>query len=182
MQRENSLMNEQNNSITITVAATELGIPLPRLQRLLKRPEFADQTECIRHQTRTGIRMVTCVSLATVQNIRKYLYEKKVVVNKERKRTANPPHQDNQTTALLEALTQEMRGRIEEQSTIIADLRQDKNEWQEEQKRLNETMLSLQFQLSELKGQMAVLQDAQSVLKPLRQGFWERLRPTAKRK
>jgi hypothetical protein len=172
---------EGNNSVTITVAARELTIPLPRLQRILKRPEFADQWQRIEHPTRTGTRMVTCISQDTVQHIRKYLYDKKIIGKKEQRRSIAMPQSVVETNVVWEALTQEMKARIEEQSGIISDLRRDKEEWQMEQKRLQESIFSLQFQLTELKGQIAALQDTHAAIQTRRQGFWERLRPMTKR-
>lgn len=51
-------------AISVSAAAERLGMTLPRLQRILKRPEFAEHVWRGPLQTKTGIRMATLVSPA----------------------------------------------------------------------------------------------------------------------
>ena len=63
--------------VSLSDAATSLGITLPRLTRLLKRPEFAGGVSKANRPTRTGTRTVTLVSVPVLEQIRLSLAEQK---------------------------------------------------------------------------------------------------------
>ena len=71
--------NENSSGDTVTVslsdAAARLGITLPRLTRLLKRPEFVAGITKAERQTRTGTRTVTLISVSVFEAIRLTLGE-----------------------------------------------------------------------------------------------------------
>ncbi len=74
---ENANGNTSGESITVSDAAERLGITLPRLQRLLRRPDFAAHVHKAEHQTRTGTRTVTLVSVSVLPALSSVAAEQK---------------------------------------------------------------------------------------------------------
>ena len=55
--------------LTIAEAATRLGVTIPRLRRLLARPQFAPYCKTVARQTRTGIRTATVIPVSVLSSI-----------------------------------------------------------------------------------------------------------------
>lgn len=64
-------------AVSISEAAERLGVTLPRLQRALKRPEFAAHVRIGERPTRTGTRTVTLVSVSVLGDLSRWLGEQK---------------------------------------------------------------------------------------------------------
>jgi len=79
MIQENTNGNTTGESVSVPLseAAATLGITLPRLTRLLKRPEFAAGVSKSERQTRTGTRTITLVSVSVLEAVRFSLSEHK---------------------------------------------------------------------------------------------------------
>lgn len=65
------------DTLPLTEAAQQLGLTLPRLQRILKRPEFAAHVHTGQRQTKTGTRTVTLVSVSILADIGRWATEQK---------------------------------------------------------------------------------------------------------
>ena len=77
MSEINTNENSPSEAVTVSLsdAAARLGITLPRLTRLLKRPEFAAGVTKAERQTKTGTRTVTLISVSVFEAIRLTLGE-----------------------------------------------------------------------------------------------------------
>jgi hypothetical protein len=126
--------------------ATRLGVTLPRLMRLLKRPELAPLCWQESRPTRTGTRTVTLVSISVQERLKEAFTEADTEQKRKHLRGEPLAFDDPRFRAMVAMLTREQRERIEEQTRTIADLRGDKERLLEEQKRLHLRMEALEFE------------------------------------
>jgi hypothetical protein len=126
--------------------ATRLGVTLPRLMRLLKRPELTSLCWQESRPTRTGTRTVTLVSISVQERLKEAFTEADTEQKRKHLRGEPLAFDDPRFRAMVAMLTREQRERIEEQTRTIADLRNDKERLLEEQKRLHLRMEALEFE------------------------------------
>ncbi|MDX1935176.1 MAG: hypothetical protein SFU56_21475 [Capsulimonadales bacterium] len=101
--------------ISVSEAAQQLGVNLPRLLRYLRREPFVAYLRKEDRKTRTGMRTVTLVSVSILSELKRALREenpqqkqKQFVASTE---PVSPPVEDPRVP-LLEALIREQRARI----------------------------------------------------------------------
>jgi hypothetical protein len=138
--------NGSDDSVTVSVMATRLGVTLPRLMRLLKRPELTSLCWQESRPTRTGTRTVTLVSVSVQERLKEAFTEAGTEQKRKHLRGEPLAFDDPRFRAMVAMLTREQRERIEEQTRTIADLRGDKERLQDEQKRLHLRMEALEFE------------------------------------
>ena len=103
-------------SVTISKAAETLGVTLPRLARLLKRPEFAASVSKGERQTRTGTRTVTLVRVSVLDALRRALFEteNEAKTDDEAKEEAGPEQKRKQKREHLHGGDERYRYRSDE--------------------------------------------------------------------
>jgi hypothetical protein len=138
--------NGSSDSVTVSVMAERLGVTLPRLMRLLKRPELAPLCWQESRPTRTGTRTVTLVSVSVQERLKEAFTEADTEQKRKHLRGEPLAFDDPRFRAMVAMLTREQRERIEEQTRTIADLRDDKERLLEEQKRLHLRIEALAFE------------------------------------
>lgn len=137
--------------VTVADAAAQLGTNLPRLQRLLKRPEFAAHAIKQERSTRTGTRTVTTVNVSVLPLLRVALDEGITEQKHEHKRPKVLALGDEQTRVYLQFMMDQADARIREQAATIEDLRRDKDEWRTERERLQGQVLTLASEVQSLR-------------------------------
>lgn len=149
-------------AVPVQDLARELAITLPRLQRLLKRPEFARSVHKGERQTQTGTRTVTLVNVSIVPALREQIQSQSGAAGeqkREQKRTETLALDDERTRVLVSLLMQQAEARIQELSASLSDVRAERDrlltEQERERKRTETLVFDLQAELSETRLQLA---------------------------
>jgi len=142
----NANSDDENEWVPANDLADQWGVTQPRMQRALKRKEFAPYAERRPRLTATGMRTPMCVSIHVLPRLKAFLSSDGGEQKRKQERAEALPstEQNEQMRALIQAVTQEMRTRLEEQASTIADLRQDKAEWRQEREQLQSKVLALE--------------------------------------
>jgi hypothetical protein len=129
------------DSVTVCEAAQRLGFTLPRLQRLLKRPEFAPHVHQAERPTRTGTRTVTLVSVSVLEALRSTESEQKrkqYGANRYRSEAGERSKEegaDGETSGpLVQAVIGQMEARLHDKDAVIEHLRRQLDEANERQR------------------------------------------------
>ncbi len=132
-------MNENGNAagdtVTASEAAARLGIPLPRLMRLLRRPEFAPHVGKGERETRTGTRTVTVVSVSVMPALRTATEEHKHEQNGPERYRPDDAAARMQLSVVYETLLREKDARIADLAAAL--------EHERESHRRTQTLLAL---------------------------------------
>lgn len=154
--------NGFTESITVSEAAQRLGVTLPRLTRLLKRPEFAAHIAKAERQTKTGTRTVTLVDVTILETLRLTLSEHKHEQNEPNRYLSD---EGGQLPALAVRLLEEREARLTDKDAEIA--------------RLMQTLTVTQTALSQALEGLAREQGLRALLSPdpvPNKGIWEKLK------
>lgn len=129
-------MSENEELVTIPDAAAQLNLHEKRLRRLLKRPEYADKTQTLERETRTGTRTVTVLPSPLLADLRARLSMEEASDNgdgdryRDTERTGTGTRTGTrqaststlQLAAVYERVLQEKDARIADQAARIAFL------------------------------------------------------------
>lgn len=124
---------DEEEFLTIEQAAAQLGIPVPRLRRLLTKPEFAGMTQQVARRGKTGVRQATVLPQQYVRAVKDFL-ENEVLPPPKVERALAPvemPPARESLQLLAEAWERERRAlheTISAQQEHIDDLRRELSE------------------------------------------------------
>ena len=151
--KANTNANSPAESVTIPVTelAAKLSVPLPRLQRALKREQFASHVSKADRKTRTGTRTVTVVNISVLPALEAALREGEGEQKREHSRPEVLTSDEPNLRAMLDFVTRQADARIGEQARTIEDLRKDKDELRGELERERLRAEALAFEVLQLK-------------------------------
>ena len=155
------------DAIPITEAARSLAVTLPRLQRALKRQEFASHVWQEARPTRTGTRTVTVVSISVLDRLKAVLREGSGEHKRERSHgeaLVSDSAEGERLRAVWELAMRQADARIREQAETITDLRQDKERLIKEHERERSRAEALVLEVQDLRA-LAAPPDSEKLAK-----------------
>ena len=141
-----------NDFVTVAEAAQELGVTVPRLRRLLARPDFARHVTERERRTRTGTRTSKGVPVTVLVSLREALERPEA-----QEASAEPERERENETVIVSVLVEELRARIADLSDALAHER-------DAHKRAEVLHLNTQGELSELRRKAVDLEAANTRL------------------
>lgn len=131
-ENENSNANGFDDSVCVPLseAAARLRIILPRLTRLVKRPEFTSGITKTERQTKTGTRTVTLVSISVLEAVRLMISEQKHEQNGAKRYRSGEALNNEQLPALAQMLLAERETRLADKDAEIRRLTETLTETQ----------------------------------------------------
>lgn len=109
--------------LTVAEAGKALSVSIPRLRRLLARPEFASYSQRIDRQTRTGTRTATVIPISVLAHLRTEI-EKQNEREQERERPNSFSSGSSEVSVYVQALLREKDARIAELTSALEHERQ----------------------------------------------------------
>jgi chromosome segregation ATPase len=134
--------------------AERLGVSVPRLQRLLKRPEFASHVHKGERQTATGTRTVTLVSVSVIGQVEQAIRDQRDGTGEQKRERLHAEalvSDDERARALVGMVMQQAEARISELSTALADVRGERNRLLEEREHFQSRIEALVSEVQELR-------------------------------
>lgn len=145
------------SSVTLTDLAGRLGVSLPRLQRLLKRPEFVRHVRKGQRKTATGTRTVTLVSVSVLEALEQAVREAETEQKHYRgaaivsEVSVSEVSDDERARAMVAIVLHQTEARIAELSAALSDVRGERNRLLMERERERLRIEALEFEVWELR-------------------------------